>query len=51
MCRLLRKTVEKKDPDTLEPWEKALMEASGKACDWTDRRYLEPLLGFLREKR
>ena len=50
MCRLLRKAVEKKDPDTLEPWEKALMEASGKACDWTDRRYLEPLTGFLREK-
>ena len=36
LCRMLKKTVAKKDPDTYEPWMKALMSADGKQCDWTD---------------
>ena len=48
LCRLLMKSVEKKDRETLEPWERALMEASGKSCDWTERRYLTPLIDFLK---
>ena len=42
------KSVEKKDRETLEPWERALADAAGKSCDWTERKYLEPLLDFLR---
>lgn len=44
LCKMLQKAVAKKDPADCEPWEKALMSAVGKACDWTDRKYLEPLL-------
>lgn len=49
LCRLLRKSVSKKAPDTCEPWMKALMCAAEQACDWTDRRYLLPLLESLKE--
>lgn len=44
LCRLLQKAVAKKDPDTYEPWMKALMCAVGKPCDWTDQNYLAPLM-------
>lgn len=47
MCKMLQKSVAKKDPDTLEPWMKALMCAAGQTCDWTDRKYLSPLLDYL----
>lgn len=47
LCRLLQKAVAKKDPDTFKPWMKALMSASGKSCDWTDQKYLTPLLDYL----
>lgn len=43
LCRLLRKSVEKKPEDKLAPWERALLEAKDKGCVWTDRRYLEEL--------
>ena len=45
----VEKTVAKKDPDTYEPWMKALMSADGKQCDWTDRSYLEPILKDLKK--
>lgn len=48
LCRLLQKSVAKKDPGTWEPWMKALMCAVGQAKDWTDKRYLAPLVEFLR---
>lgn len=47
LCKLLRKSVEKKDPRTYEPWMKALLCAAGQVCDWTDRAYLAPLLEYL----
>ncbi len=43
MCGMLKKVVAKKDPASCEPWMKALLEASGKNCDWTDKSYLKPL--------
>lgn len=49
LCKMLKKAVAKKDPDTYEPWMKALMSADGKQCDWTDRSYLEPLLKKLKK--
>lgn len=47
LCKLLQKSVAKKDPDTYEPWMKALMCAVGQTCDWTDKNYLTPLLECL----
>ena len=47
LCKLLQKSVAKKDPETYEPWMKALMSAMGKKCDWTDPKYLKPLMEAL----
>lgn len=47
LCKMLQKAVAKKDPKDYEPWEKALMSAAGQVCDWTDKKYLEPLLAFV----
>lgn len=47
LCRMLQKAVAKQDPDTYEPWQKALMCAVGQKCDWTDKKYLEPLLEYI----
>lgn len=49
LCKMLQKSVAKKDPDTCEPWMRALMSAAGQACDWTDEKYLIPLMDYLRE--
>ena len=50
LCKILQKSVAKKDPATYEIWEKALMCAAGQKCDWTDRKYLEPVLEYLQKK-
>ena len=47
LCNMLRKAVAKKDPADYEIWEKALMEAGEDKCDWTDRKYIEPLVTFI----
>lgn len=47
LCKMLQKAVGKQDPATLEPWAQALLAAVGQKCDWTDRKYLAPLLGLL----
>lgn len=51
LCKMLQKSVAKKDPSTYEPWMAALMCAVGEACDWTDPEYLDPLLKYLKEER
>ena len=33
-----------------EPWMKALMCAAGQRCGRTDKRYLEPLIGYLKDQ-
>ncbi len=50
LCRLLQKSVAKKDPDTYESWMKALMSAVGQSCDWTDKKYLAPLIKYLNDE-
>ena len=50
LCKVLQKAVSKKDPSTYEPWMKALMCAAGQTCDWTDKKYLLPLLDYLKEQ-
>jgi hypothetical protein len=47
LCKMLRKVVAKKPPETLENWEKALMVAGDSSCDWTDKEYLKPILNAL----
>lgn len=47
LCRMLQKAVAKQDPATYEPWQKALMCAAGQKCDWTDRKYIEPILDYI----
>lgn len=47
LCKLLQKSIAKKDPNTCEPWMKALMCAAGKSCDWTDRKYLDSIQKYL----
>lgn len=47
LCKMLQKSIAKKDPGTFEPWMAALVSATGQACDWTDPQYLTPLLEYL----
>lgn len=49
LCRMLQKAVAKQSPDTYEPWQTALLSAVGGKCDWTDKKYLEPLLKYLNQ--
>lgn len=44
MCKMLKKSVSKKDPKELKVWEKALVDAGDEKCDWTDKKYLKPIL-------
>jgi len=48
LCKLLQKAIAKKDPSTYEPWMKALMSAVEQTCDWTDKKYLNPLLKYIK---
>ena len=48
LCRLLQKVVAKKKTGDYEVWEKALIEAGNKKCDWTDKAYIKPILDALR---
>ena len=50
LCKMLQKAVAKQNPNEYEPWQKALMWAVGKKCDWTDKAYLDPMLKFIEEK-
>ena len=49
LCNMLRKAVSKKDPANYEIWERALMEAGEDVCDWTDKKYIEPVTDFIRQ--
>ena len=49
LCNLLRKAVAKKDPADYEIWEKAIMEAGENNCDWTDMKYIEPILEYIKQ--
>ena len=47
LCKMLQKMVSKQDPESCEPWMKALLSAVGQKCDWTDRKYLIPLIEYI----
>ena len=48
LCKMLRKAVAKKQPAEYEVWEKALVAAGDDSCDWTDQKYIEPILDMLK---
>lgn len=50
LCRMLQKAIAGKNEDSLEPWMKALLSSAGQRRDWTDRKYLEPLIAYLRDE-
>lgn len=47
LCKMLQKSVMKKEPQELAVWEKALLEAGESVCDWTDKAYLKPILNAI----
>lgn len=47
MCNMLRKAVSKKSPNDYEVWEKALIVAGNEKCDWTDKKYIKPIINCL----
>lgn len=50
MCKMYVKMLDKKDPSTVKAWERPFLEAKDKKCDWTDKKYLEPLFAELNSK-
>ena len=49
LCRMLKKSLLKKDPATLEPWARAMLESEKQgACDWCDPDALKPLCSALK---
>jgi len=49
LCKMLQKSVSKKNPATYEPWQKALMCAGEGKCDWTEKGYLDALVKYIKE--
>lgn len=49
LISLLKKMLAKKDPKDYEIWEKALVEAGDAKADWTDKKYIKPLLEYLNQ--
>ena len=45
LCKMLRKSLSKKDPKDYEVWEEALMSVGeDESGDWTDKSNLEPVI-------
>ena len=44
LCRLLKRSVKKKDPAVLQPWEQALLETQSGYGDWMDKNALGELV-------
>ena len=50
LCKLLKKSLSKKDPSTFEPWMEALFQADDKNSDWVDKSYLESLIKYIHKE-
>jgi len=50
MCKMYVKMLSKKDPSEIKAWEKPFFEAKDKKCDWTDKKYIEPLVEMIKDK-
>ena len=51
MCKMYIKMLDKKDPSTISVWEKPFLEAKDKKCDWTDKKYLKPMLDLIKKEQ
>lgn len=47
LCRMLKRALRKKDPNTYDPWMEAFVEADGKRCNWVDETYLTALYAYV----
>lgn len=47
LCKMLQKAVAKQNPETYEPWQKALMCAGTEKYAWTDKEYLKSMLKYI----
>ena len=47
MLSILRKSLGKKDPAKLTPGEQSIVESGKKPCDWTDQKYLDPMVKWV----
>jgi menaquinone-dependent protoporphyrinogen IX oxidase len=50
MCKMYVKMLEKKDPSEIKAWDRPLLEVKGKKADFTDKKFLKPLLELIRSK-
>lgn len=50
ICKMLLKSVAKQDPSTYEPWQQALVCAGKEKCDWTEKRYLDALIAYVKNE-
>ncbi|MDY4611538.1 MAG: flavodoxin domain-containing protein [Sphaerochaetaceae bacterium] len=48
LCGMLKKSVAKKNPATLEPWEKGLLECLDSSSDWTAPENVTSLVEYVR---
>ncbi len=48
LCKMLQKSVSKKNPEDYEIWEKALVEAGTDVHDWTNKDAIKPLIDAIR---
>ncbi|WP_028509141.1 flavodoxin domain-containing protein [Ruminococcus sp. NK3A76] len=48
LCKMLAKVVSKKDPDSCEVCERAILEARDTPCDWTDRASLKEITDYIK---
>ncbi len=50
MCKMFIKMLSKKDPATLNKTAKLFLDIKDKKCDWTDKKYIAPLIERIKEE-
>jgi len=50
MCKMYVKMLSKKDPSEMKAWEKPFCENKDKKCDWTDKKFIGPLIEMVNGK-
>ena len=49
ICKMYVKMLSRKDPSEVKAWERPFLEAKDQKCDWTDKKYIEPLVKMIKE--
>lgn len=50
MCKMYVKMLSKRDPAEIKAWERPFFEAKDKKCDWTDKKFIAPLIEMIKGK-